>query len=184
MMMMIGIVHDGARSALRRLASGLSSQSQDSFTSDFTSSVMTPNTTIFLGGVVIVYIILTLIRMSTSMTVLKTSKDKRPPVAPFGMFECIRYMTSEEQPWFALKAKEKLNGNPDTFILPLPRRPMITGDATLAREILMDPLSIKPKTYQELNHSVSGVSSQEMESTGMLDEKVLHLLFRIAMYNV
>ena len=87
--------------------------------------------------------------MSTSMTVLKTSKDKRPPVAPFGMFECIRYMTSEEQPWFALKAKEKLNGNPDTFILPLPRRPMITGDATLAREILMDPLSIKPKTYQE-----------------------------------
>jgi len=150
---MLNIVHDGARSAIRRLSisSGLSSQLHDGFTNpiDFTTTTgnaMIPTTTIlvFLGAVIIVSVILSLIRTS-----LQTSKDKRPPVAPFGMFECIRYMTSEEQPWFALKAKEKLKGNPDTFILPLPRRPMVTGDATLAREILTDPLSIKPKTYQE-----------------------------------
>jgi len=69
-------------------------------------------------------------------------------MAPFGLFECIRYMTSEQQPWFPLKAKKAL-GDVDTFILPLLRRPVMTGDAALAREVLTDPLSIKPKTYQE-----------------------------------
>eukprot|EP00536_Pseudo-nitzschia_multiseries_P014875 jgi/Psemu1/216151/e_gw1.781.11.1 len=75
-------------------------------------------------------------------------KDSQPPVANFGMLECIRFMTSEEQPWFPLRVQKTLN-NVDTFFLPLPRRPVMTGDAALAREVLTDPLSTKPKTYQE-----------------------------------
>ena len=116
--------------------------------------IMLPMAAIFFGAVVLAYIFLMLMLMNTDHTVISllkmnaTRKGTRPPVAPFGMFECIRYMTSEQQPWFPLRARKALNDT-DTFVLPLPRRPVMTGDAYLARDILMDPLSIKPKTYQE-----------------------------------
>jgi len=108
---------------------------------NFDSSLTIPTAAIFFG----VCILFSLMR---NIINILNSKGKRPPVAPFGIFECIKYMTSDQQPWFVLKAREALNGT-DTFFLPLPRRPVMTGDASLAREILMDPLSIKPKTYQE-----------------------------------
>ena len=73
----------------------------------------------------------------------------RPPVAPFGLRECIQKMVSDQQPWFPLEAKKALGNTTDTFVLSLPRRPTVTGDYALAREILMDPLSIKPRTYTE-----------------------------------
>ena len=85
----------------------------------------------------------------TFLSLLKmNTKGSRPPVAPFGMFECIHNMTSDQQPWFPLSAKKALN-DADTFVLPLPRRPVMTGDYALAREILTDPGSFKPRTYQE-----------------------------------
>jgi cytochrome P450 len=114
-----------------------------------------PAAIILLGSVVLLYIVFVIVVSRNSHTVgsvLKMhvggKKGSRPPIAPFGMLECIRCMTSEQQPWFPLRARKALNDN-DTFVLPLPRRPVMTGDFALAREILMDPLSIKPKTYQE-----------------------------------
>ncbi|MGK3748866.1 MAG: hypothetical protein ACI8RD_001158 [Bacillariaceae sp.] len=132
--------------ALSSLSSSLGLASQD--TSD-SSSLMMLTASIFLCSTVVVFIFFSL----TGMMKYKNKDSSgqqiiRPPVAPFGMFECIKYMTTEDSPWFPLRAKNTLNGA-DTFVLPLPRRPVLTGDAYLAREILMDPLSIKPKTYRE-----------------------------------
>jgi len=83
----------------------------------------------------------------------KIKKDQckkiSPPVAPFGILECIRNMTSDQNPWFVLKIKKTMGNNIDTFMLPLPRRPIITGDYLLAREILTDPLTTKPRSYRE-----------------------------------
>ena len=124
--------------------------------------IVLPTAGVFFGGVVLAYTLLMLVLMNTDHTLLSllkmntTRKGSRPPVAPFGMFECIRYMTSEQQPWFPLRARKALNDT-DTFVLPLPRRPVMTGDAYLAREILMDSLSTKPKTYREFE--VFGVGS-------------------------
>ena len=118
------------------------------------NGIVLPTAAVFFGAVVLAYMLLMLMLMDTDHTIISllkmnaTKKGTRPPVAPFGMFECIRYMTSEQQPWFPLRARKVMHDT-DTFVLPLPRRPVMTGDASLAREILMDPLSIKPKTYQE-----------------------------------
>jgi len=115
--------------------------------------LLMPLASLFLGAVVFVYLCLALFLMlvNTDHTVLSLLKmnggRSRPPVAPFGMFECIHNMTSDQQPWFPLRARKALNV--DTFVLPLPRRPVMTGDYALAREILTDPLSIKPRVYQE-----------------------------------
>lgn len=119
--------------------------------------IMLPLVSMLFGTVVLAYICLMLIVMTLStdhtlLSLLKMNavvgKGSRPPVAPFGMFECIHNMTSDQQPWFPLRARKALNDT-DTFVLPLPRRPVITGDFALGREILMDPLSIKPKVYKE-----------------------------------
>lgn len=106
-------------------------------------------------AIALFYVSLMLVIMNTDHTLLSLfkmnasiKKESRPPVAPFGMFECVRFMTSDQQPWFPLRARKALNDT-DTFILPLPRRPVMTGDFALAREILTDPLSTKPRTYQE-----------------------------------
>lgn len=114
-----------------------------------------PAATILLGSTVLLYIVFVAVVSRDSHTVgsvwkmyVGGKKGSRPPIAPFGMWECIRCMTSEQMPWFPLRARKALNET-DTFVLPLPRRPVMTGDFALAREILMDPLSIKPKTYQE-----------------------------------
>ena len=112
---------------------------------DTTSVVMLP-ATIFLFSIFFAYIFLSLTGMINNNT--HSNGKTRPPVAPFGMFTCIKYMTTEDSPWFPLRTQITLEGA-DTFVLPLPRRPVLTGDAYLAREVLMDPLSIKPKTYQE-----------------------------------
>jgi len=117
--------------------------------------IMHPLAIVFFGAVVLAYMCVMLILMNTDHTLLSllkmnaiVRKGSRPPVAPFGMFECIHNMTSDQQPWFPLRARKALNDT-DTFVLPLPRRPVMTGDFALAREILTDPLSIKPKTYRE-----------------------------------
>lgn len=106
----------------------------------------------FVGVFLIALLYFTIVVMSSDQTIfnllkLSTTKRSGPPVAPFGLFECIHNMTSEQQPWFPLRARNTLGV--DTFVLPLPRRPIMTGDYELAREVLSDPLSIKPKTYLE-----------------------------------
>ena len=108
---------------------------------------------VVLGTIVLVYLWMFLVFVNTDHTILSLLKmnytrKPRPPVAPFGMFECIHNMTSDQQPWFPLRARKALNDT-DTFVLPLPRRPVMTGDFALAREILTDPLSVKPRVYQE-----------------------------------
>lgn len=114
-----------------------------------------PLATFALGLLCFAYVCLMMLFFNTDHTLRSWLKmnsaighNYRPPVAPFGMFECIRFMTSDQQPWFPLRARKALNDS-DTFVLPLPRRPVMTGDYELAREILTDPLSVKPKTYQE-----------------------------------
>ena len=116
-----------------------------------------PLAVFFFGAVMVLYVGLVVLFFNTDHTVMSLlkmngiigfQKGSRPPVAPFGMWECIHYMTSDQQPWFPLRAKKALN-NTDTFVLPLPRRPVMTGDYRLAREVLTDPLSTKPRTYQE-----------------------------------
>jgi hypothetical protein len=116
-------------------------------------SILLPMAALFFGAIVLAYMCLMLVLMNTDHTLLSLLKmnagrKSRPPVAPFGMFECIHNMTSDQQPWFPLHARKALDDT-DTFVLPLPRRPVMTGDFALAREILTDPLSIKPRTYQE-----------------------------------
>ena len=113
-----------------------------------TTSVVMLTATIFLFPIFVAYIFLSLTGMINNSKDSNGKTISRPPVAPFGMFTCIKYMTTEDSPWFPLRAQITLEGA-DTFVLPLPRRPVLTGDAYLAREVLMDPLSIKPKTYQE-----------------------------------
>jgi hypothetical protein len=118
--------------------------------------IMIPLVAGLAGAVVVacIFLLLIVITLTTDHTFLSLLKmnaavgKARPPVAPFGMFECIHNMTSDQQPWFPLRARKALNDT-DTFVLPLPRRPVITGDFALGREILMDPLSIKPKVYKE-----------------------------------
>jgi len=121
----------------------------DSFFDGNSNVLLSTTALVFVCGVLVLYYIIIPVIVWSNIINITKAKGQRPPLAPFGMFECIRFMTSEEQPWFPLRAKETMGGMTDTFILPLPRRPVVTGDATLAREILMDPLSIKPKTYQE-----------------------------------
>jgi ABC-type transport system involved in multi-copper enzyme maturation permease subunit len=113
-----------------------------------TTSVAMLTATIFFFSIFIGFIFFSLTGMMNNNKDSNGKQVIRPPVAPFGMFTCIKYMTTEDSPWFPLRAQITLKGA-DTFVLPLPRRPVLTGDAYLAREILMDPLSIKPKTYQE-----------------------------------
>lgn len=121
----------------------------DNFFDGNSNVLLSTTALVFVCGVLVLYYIIIPVIVWSNIINITKAKGQRPPLAPFGMFECIRFMTSEEQPWFPLRAKETMGGMTDTFILPLPRRPVMTGDATLAREILMDPLSIKPKTYQE-----------------------------------
>lgn len=109
---------------------------------------------VLVGTIVLVYVMLMLLLVNTDHTLssilkMNATQGDRPPVAPFGIFECVHKMTSDQQPWFPLEAKKAM-GNTDTFVLPLPRRPVMTGDYALAREILMDPLSTKPRTYLEM----------------------------------
>ena len=122
-----------------------------------------PVLAVLVGIFVLAYAVLMLLLVNTDHTFLSILKmnvsscyrvvgggnpSSPPPVAPFGIFECVHKMTSDQQPWFPLEAKKAL-GNTDTFVLPLPRRPVMTGDYALAREILTDPLSKKPRTYLE-----------------------------------
>lgn len=115
--------------------------------------IMLPMAALVVGTILLVYLWMFLVFVNTDHTILSLLKmnytrKPRPPVAPFGMFECIHNMTSDQQPWFPLRARKALNDT-DTFVLPLPRRPVMTGDFALAREILTDPLSMKPRVYQE-----------------------------------
>ena len=115
-------------------------------------SVRIPLIIAFIGVFLMTLLYVAIVLMSSDQTIfnlLKLAITKRsgPPVAPFGVFECVHNMTSEQQPWFPLRARNILGV--DTFVLPLPRRPIMTGDYELAREVLNDPLSVKPKVYME-----------------------------------
>ena len=116
-------------------------------------SIAFPLMIMFSLTLLVAYLYFVVILMNSDHTIISMlkmnfSKGLRPPVAPVGMLECIYNMTSDQQPWFPLRAQKALGGT-DTFVLPLPRRPVMTGDYQLARQVLMDPLSIKPRVYQE-----------------------------------
>lgn len=115
-------------------------------------SIKIPLILAVVGICLMALLYITIVLMSSDQSIVSHLlkifvKRSGPPVAPFGMFECIHNMTSEQQPWFPLRARNTLGV--DTFVLPLPRRPIMTGDYELAREVLTDPLSIKPRVYLE-----------------------------------
>lgn len=75
---------------------------------------------------------------------------KLPPVIKSTLMETMKGMTGPKLPEFLLKSADNLNNY--TFRLPsLPfmQQTIITGDADFAREVLMDPQTIKPSMYME-----------------------------------
>ena len=73
-----------------------------------------------------------------------------PPLAPSSMFETVKGVSGGDFPWFYLRSAAALD-NTFTFRLnmPLPQYFIATGDAAFAREVLTDPLTVKPKIYEQ-----------------------------------
>ena len=113
----------------------------------FSNDAITPWT---IGIFLLLFLVLCTIIVGT---IFQNAKHKKtsPPLAPWGMFETIRGMTSDQVPWFILKSAEICGTDTFRLSLPIPGAPMVvaTRDSSLAREVLNDSLSWKPKTYQD-----------------------------------
>ncbi|KAL3911045.1 MAG: hypothetical protein SGILL_007438 [Bacillariaceae sp.] len=74
-----------------------------------------------------------------------------PPLAPGGILCALRNMTSDGQPEFLRQCAKDTGSYTFRLSLPIPGTPMYvaTGDSALARGVLTDPKTNKPKTYEE-----------------------------------
>ena len=96
------------------------------------------------------------------------AKDKvtSPPMAKNGILETVKILTDNNFPWFLLDTARDLQSN--TFRLNLSAIfscPMVAvvGDPKVAREILRDPLSTKPK--QIYKHFEDTIGAKSMASS-------------------
>ncbi len=96
-------------------------------------------------------------------------KSLSPPRVKLGLVGCIKMMTSNQKPWKLLKLAKEL----DSFLFqlnlsPLFRVPMIVvGEPKLARQVLTDPLSIKPpEIYGSLAQGLNNGTQSMFTSNG------------------
>lgn len=115
---------------------------------------------LYSSALISVLIAAVVVIVTTKMMRGKRYQGKAPPLAPFGMLNTIRELTSDNMPWFLRKCARVCGTYTFRLSLPIPGIPMfvVTGDAALARAVLTDPLTIKPKTYEEFQPmGVSGI---------------------------
>ena len=81
----------------------------------------------------------------------------RPPMAPIGFFECVNAFFSRDSPFFLLKLSRDMNQKVfDLPIAPPGSHFFCVADPTVARDILSDPRSTKPRDPYKFFNSVAG----------------------------
>ena len=101
---------------------------------------------------------------STSRSTSSSRRNNRaPPIARAGLMETIKQMSGNDFPWFLLDTARELQSYvyrlnlAHVFFCPMV---IVIGKPKIAREILMDPLSTKPKQlYGSFNSVTAGYAT-------------------------
>ncbi|KAL7510658.1 hypothetical protein ACHAXN_007638 [Cyclotella atomus] len=107
-----------------------------------------------------------------AFTVSRFTKSKHtdyPPLAPGGMVQHVKMMTSSHYPWWVLDVAKELNSRVVRLSLPgtHPRCYFVVGEPSTFRAILTDPLSVKPMEIYGRMKNINGTGIGAMfTSTG------------------
>jgi len=80
------------------------------------------------------------------ITRIMTDDNRYPILAPGGICCTIKNISGSNSPWFMLQTAKDLKSNIYRLSLPSPQMTIVVGDHKVARKILKDPLSKKPKS--------------------------------------
>eukprot|EP00979_Chaetoceros_neogracilis_P008933 scaffold2006_cov283-Chaetoceros_neogracile.AAC.17 len=109
-----------------------------------------------------VMMLLIVLIISYHISNTRTSKSKKfPPMAPGGLIETINILSSNNCPWWLLQTAKDLDSSIFRMNLYLPRIPMVlqVGDPSIAKEIMIDPLTTRPSTYSVFDSVTMGKAS-------------------------
>lgn len=84
-----------------------------------------------------------------------------PPLTPMSMWETIKVMAGDDAPWFFIEMGKKLGTPIFRLNVPMPGTPMmaVVGDHKLAREILTDKTTWKPRQLYQGFDASSGAQN-------------------------
>lgn len=84
-----------------------------------------------------------------------------PPRAPVGTWETLRKAASSDYPWWLLEVAHELKSGIFRLALPIPGAPMVVavGEGGAFRQIMTDPLTRKPRLYEEFRPVNGGTAT-------------------------